>query len=280
MTTLSPLGWMLAGGMTVARADEPAPPGPLPLPDDPALREEPVLNRIRFVPHARLSFSGFRLQLPTGRPALSARLALVADPIGLGIGELTLRGQAGWTWFALDAEVVVAGAVADGWSRKGLGNAKLNAAVVFGPAAVTNTLGLQVTLPKPEYSGAEMLSFWGTVPAATVRAGGLAIAYTGTTGALAWHLQTGLWYFPIVNGSALSAVDLEAMVAYEAPLAPGWALVTEAEAALGASPFQVRVLARGTPGRGWTADVGLVAPIPSIFTAPSLQVVSQVGRRF
>lgn len=273
MTALALSALPLCG---LAWAEATAPSGPLPLPEDPALHEEPILNRIRFVPHARLSFSGFRLHLPTGRPALSARLALVADPIGLGIGELTLRGQAGWTWFALDAEVVVAGAVADSWSRKGLGNAKLNAAVVFGPAEVTNTLGVQVTLARPSYKGAENLSFWGTVPDATAAADGVAIAYSGTTGALGWHLHTGLRNI----GTAASPLDLEAMVAYEAPLAPGWALVTEAEAALSVSPLQVRVLGRGTPGRGWIADVGLVAPIPAIFTTPSLQVVSQVGHRF
>ncbi len=270
LPTLASLAW----------ADDPAPPSPLPLPEDPALHEEPILNRIRFTPHARLSFSGFRLQLPAGRPALSARLALVADPIGLGIGELTLRGQAGWTWFAVDAEVVVAGAVADEWSRKGFGNARFNAAIVFGPAEATNTLGVQVTVPRPWYEGADTISFWGSVPEATIGAPGASIVYSGTTGALGWHLQTGLRDARSGNSAAFTPIDLEAMIAYEAPLVPGWALVTEAEAALGASPFQLRVLARGTPGRGWTADVGLVAPIPSIFTAPSLQVVSQVARRF
>jgi len=263
-----------------ARADEPAPRSPLPLPEDPALHEEPILNRIRFTPHARLSFSGFRLQLPAGRPALSARLALVADPIGLGIGELTLRGQAGWTWFALDAELVVAGAVADDWSRKGLGNARFNAAIVFGPAEVTNTLGLQVTVPRPAFEGSDTISFWGTVPEATIGAPGASIVYSGTTGALGWHLQAGLRDARAGNSAAFTPIDLEAMIAYEAPLAPGWALVGEAEAAMTASPFQLRVLARGTPGPGWLADVGLVAPIPSIFTAPSVQVVSQVGHRF
>lgn len=278
MTT--PVLPLLLTCLGAARADEPAPPVPLPLPEDPVLHEVPILNRIRFTPHPRLSYSGFRLQLPAGRPALSARLALVADPIGLGIGELTLRAQAGWTWFALDVESVVAAAVADDWSRKGLGNTKINAAFVFGPAGATHALGLQVTVPRPEYADADTLSFWGSVPEATVSFGGAAIAYTGTSGAFGWHLQAGIRPYPLVNRAALSVVDLEAMIAWQRPLAPGWDLVGEAEIAWSASPFQLRVLARGTPGRGTFADIGLVVPIPSIVTAPSVQVVSQVGHRF
>lgn len=244
---------------------------PLPAPTPPP--------RPLFVPYARQAFSAFRLQLPTGRPDVALRLAGVVDPIGTNFGEATLRVQGGWTWFALAAELPAAAGVAEGWSDAGLGNLKVNAEVVFGPADSTHTLGLQGVLSLGRVGGGHPVSFWGTVPEATLPASGAAVVYAGTAAGVAWRLQTGLRSRTLAS-SSLYSLDVDAMVGFVRPLGLGWSVVGEAEGMYAPVPFYLRGLARLEPGAGWRADLGVALPFPTLLQAPSLQVIGQVGHRF
>ncbi|MFN7145573.1 MAG: hypothetical protein ACK4YP_17490, partial [Myxococcota bacterium] len=56
-------------------------------------------------PVTRYETSGFRATTPVGDPAVTTRVAFVQDFDGPSIGELTVRGQAGWRHFGLAAEI-------------------------------------------------------------------------------------------------------------------------------------------------------------------------------
>ncbi|GDX79411.1 hypothetical protein LBMAG42_12220 [Deltaproteobacteria bacterium] len=230
----------------------------------------------------RLPFAGYRLQLPAGPASVSSRLALVEGFDGIFIGELTVRGQKSWAWFGMAAEVSGAAGVSDIWGAAGLGNTRIDLAALFGPAGTTHALGLQVTLASGAWDRPDgQLSFWGTVPNATVPTFGAALAWSATRGTFAWHLHAGFRsqsYYAIDYSNGI--FDLAASAATVQPLGKGWFGVGELELLTGPSPVHLRILVRRDLGHGWQADGGLALPFPGMVTDPSIQALGQIYRTF
>lgn len=185
----------------------------------------------------------------------------------------------GWRWFGIAAEVAGTAGASDTWSSAGAGNAVLDLRVLFG-GTVTNALGVRVALPVGERFGPlGPVSWWGTVPSATVPAAGLALAWEGATPRWVWHVQAGLR-----GGDSYSTafevqpLDLQANVATVQPVGGAWSAVVELELLIEQSPVHVRGLARAELGHGWTADVGLAVPFAVFFDDPTLQVLGAARR--
>lgn len=252
--------------LTIGLAAEPpvsaAPPLALPPPQPPLVIHGNTRN----------GFTGFRLQVPAGPALAGARLALVADLDGPLIAELTLRGQASWTWFGVAVETAGVGGLSDIWSSASLGNTRVEAAALFGPPHVTHALGVQVTLPTGLVGGAD---YWGTVESATIGTFGLALVMNGTAGRWGWHIRAGLY-----DSWSLALVDGAVTVATAQPFGEGLWIVGEVEVVWAQNPVHVRALLRHDVGDGWRVDGGIALPFPGMATDPSIQALGQIYRTF
>ena len=195
---------------------------------------------------SRFETSGFRAFAPVGTARASTRVAFVQDFDGLSIGELTLRGQAGWRHFGLSIETVVTGGVSPRWVGHGLGNTVLDVRWILG-RGITHALGLRGTLATGTRDGARgAVAWWGTVPQATRPTNGLALAYEGATARVVWHLHAGLRWgedYPDLSGQM---VDLGAMVATVQPISSVVSVIGEAE--LNSAPSPARDSPSATTG--------------------------------
>lgn len=254
-----------------------------------ALAGEPALLPLpterpppRLVANPRLPFAGFRTQIPSGPESVSSRLAWVTDFDGATIGELTLRGQAAWNWFGLSAEVAMAAGASDRWGAAGLGNTRIDAALLVGPKRATHAIGLQLTVPTGDWPRSDgPLTFWGTVPDATTPTTAVSLAWTGATAQVGWHLHAGLrgssfWGL----GATAQLIDVAASLATVRPVAPRWFFVGEVELTNSQSWLHLRALARHELKPGWNVDAGVAVPLPAMLVDPTLQVVGQLQRSF
>lgn len=281
--------WLLAsawagpvlGVASTSEADPAAPAQLTDLDEDPgsaALELPTTRPHPERTPKPRLGTTGFRTMLVTGPGAVQTRVALVQDLDGAFISEGTLRAQVGSRWVSLAAEVAGTAAASGIWSGAGLGNVVIDGRVVFG-GRTTYALGLRGAVPTGGGSRAVGgVSWWGTVPAATVRTAGLAIAFEGASGSIVWHVETGLQtedWWPAGGGAGLvGVIAFDTSLATVQPLGAGWSLVGELEVVLAPSPLHVRALARRDLGGGWTIDAGLNVPVVSMFVDPTVQVIA------
>lgn len=260
-----------APGAVDGSADPPADPTveALPLPEP-----NPRVRR----PVSRFETSGFRAVTTVGAPRASTRVAFVQDFDGPSIGELTLRGQAGWRHFGLSVETVVTAGVSPRWAGAGFGNTVLDLRWILGRGS-THALGLRGTLATGMRDGAHgAVAWWGTVPQATLPTNGVAVAYEGATERVVWHLHAGLrWgeYYRL-GGDML---DLGVLVATVQPITSAVSIVGEGELSAAQSPGHLRALARVGLGNSWTVDAGINLPIPAMISDPTLQVIARVEWR-
>jgi len=227
---------------------------------------------------------GFRVtNLGAGRSAFT-RLALVKDLDGAFYPELTLGGQ---TWagrFGFAAELAGTAGFGENWEGYGLGNLILDSRFLVDRGR-RHGLGLRVKVPAGGWLAPESpVTWWGTVPEATVAFLGAAVAYEGSAWRLGWHAHAG-WHAGLYWGTGWGPDDIDAAaaIAWVQPVAGDWSMVSEFEAAWGMSPLHLRALARyAQPGVGprWTVDAGLAAPLLTIWADPTLQVIAQVRHSF
>ncbi|MDP2306585.1 MAG: hypothetical protein Q8P18_11235 [Pseudomonadota bacterium] len=227
----------------------------------------------------RFETRAFRVAMPVGRPAVSSRIAFVQDFGGASIGELTLRGQVGWRSVGLAVEIAGTAGTSAQWTGAGLGNTVIDARLLFGRGS-THGFGLRGTLPTGDRDGPDgPVAWWGTVPEATLPTLGIALAYDGATGAVAWHAHAGIrsgrwWLF------GAEMIDAGTSLATIQPFAERWAFVGELELLSTPSPLHVRALLRRDLGGGWEVDAGLAFPVVAMFSDPTLQILARVERRF
>ncbi|MBM4366546.1 MAG: hypothetical protein FJ102_10040 [Deltaproteobacteria bacterium] len=227
---------------------------------------------------------GFRVTTVAAGRSAYTRLALVEDFDGAFYQELTLGGQ---TWagrFGFATEIAATAGFSDTWHGYGLGNLLLDARFLVDPAR-KHALGLRLRLPAGAIAHPDQpVTWWGTVPEATIETTGLAIAYEGSAGRFTWAARLGGrgsgWY---ARGYTPEVIDAAAALATAQPLAGNWLMVGELEAMNAPSPVHLRALARyAQPGVGprWTVDAGLAAPLLTIWADPTLQVIAQVRHSF
>lgn len=217
----------------------------------------------------------FRLTPATDGVGFTSRLALVHDPDGLFITELTLRADAGWRWGSVAAEL--AGTAARSWDRRsaGLGNLVLDARIRYADGSVANAVGLRGSVAVADRSYASgPVGWWGTVPAATVPTNGIALAADGSGGRWLYHAHLGVKSDPFTAGMMGGTLDFGAGVGTVQPVLPGWSVVGEAE--LLSTGGHLRALVRRRLWGGGAADLGLAAPLPGLVTDPTLQVLMAV----
>jgi hypothetical protein len=236
--------------------------------------------RVRLPLAERFSTHAYRATIAAGSASVGTRLAFVEDFDGPFIVEGTLRAQAAWHVFGVAVEVAGTGATSANWSSAGLGNTVLDLRILFGRGS-THAIGLRGTFPfgtERELLGP--ISWWGTVPTATVPTTGVALAYEGATRRWVWHVHAGshtdpLWAYAF-NGTEL--LDLGVLVGTVQPLGNSWSLVAETEVVTGHSPWHLRALARKDLGAGWTIDAGLAAPVLAMIQDPTLQILARAER--
>ncbi len=244
-------------------------------------------------PVASPPFSGFRTEVPGVGESVGTRLAFVEDPDGPWIIEDTLRvaGARGHWWGAV--EVAGTGGASDLWTGAGLGNVGLEGGGRFG-TEVPWALGVRGVLPlgglvsgaipiatNAPVSAAGPVSWWGTVPSATVPEEAIAVEAEGAIGRTLWRVETG-YQSPAWAGNrgAGPLVDVDVSLATVQPLVPGWWLVVEGEVLNQPGAVYTRALVRADVGRGWTADAGVDLPLLAIIQDPSLHLVAAVRRRW
>jgi len=125
------------------------------------------------------------------------------------------------------------------------------------------------------------VSWWGTVPDATVPTASVALFWAMSPGAWCVRLHAGLRTDSYWAWAYYSTIfDLGLAVAGVVPLREGWGLVLEGELLWGPSPGHVRVLARRPLPEAWTLDFGVAMPIPALWRDPTAQLLVQLDRRF
>ncbi len=234
--------------------------------------------------HAACPCEGFRVTTVAAGRSVFTRVALVEDFDGAFYQELTLGGQ---TWagrFGFATELAATSGFSEGWTGYGLGNVVLDARDLVDRTR-RHALGVRVHLPAGAIVQPDApVTWWGTVPDATVPLFGVALAYEGSVSRFTWAARlggrgSGLY----ARGYTTEVIDAAAALAMAQPLAGDWLLVTELEAMNAPSPVHLRALARyAQPGVGprWTVDAGLAAPLVTIGKDPTLQVIGQVRHSF
>lgn len=226
-----------------------------------------------------LSLHAFRVEVPA-QTALYARDALVIDPDGLVIDELTVGGRYRWTWASAGLSVTGIGA----WSPRievlGLGNLVADLQVVSSSPRVATAFGARLgawvgPAPAPQ--------MWGTVGEATLPTYSLAITAAGAYGPFLWSVRTGLkmQVAPGFDGYGYAEVlDLQTGVVWVQAVAGPVAVVGEVEALLDPSPFNVRLLARISPNQSWTIDAGCAMGLPGFYYDPTVDLIFAARRRW
>lgn len=222
-------------------------------------------------PSSTPSVAGFRMPVVDPGAYADTRVALVRDFDGPFIAEWTLRGQATFGHFGIAGDLAVAGGASELWSDLAFGNAAVELRGVFGNTNFRHAIGLRGTLPVGAFAEHGAL-YWGTVPTAIVPTLGAAVFFEAATGRFSGRAHLGFSY-----GGAFGLFDAGMIVAIDQPIGGAWAFVGEFEVISGPSNLHLRALVRRGLGRAWTADLGLAAPVPSIVTDPSIQVLLRVA---
>lgn len=227
---------------------------------------------------------GFRVTtVAAGRSAYS-RLALVEDFDGAFYQELTLGGQSWAGRFGLAAELAATSGFSDRWLGYGLGNLVLDARFLVDKTR-RHALGLRLHVPAGALAHPDQpVTWWGTVPEATVESAGVALAYEGSVARFTWALRLGgrgSGFY--ARGYTVEILDAAVGLATAQPVGGPWQVVGEVEAMSAPSPVHLRALARyAQPGVGarWTLDAGLSLPVVTVWSDPTLQVIAGARHTF
>lgn len=219
-----------------------------------------------------LATHGFRVEVPA-ETVVYARDALVIDPDGLVIDELTIGGRYRWTHASAGLAWTALAATSPRLDRVMPGNIVLDGQVVASSSRVGVAFGTRLSLWLP--IGDVTPEMWGTVGEAMLPTYSLAFTTSGAVGPLVWSVRTGLKAQAWPGGSDYgyaAPLDLDTGLAWVQPIAGPVALVVEGEALLDPSPVNARLLVRITD-KQLTVDIGGAAGFPDFAYYPTADLL-------